>query len=475
MDARKNSKKPKRPRDVDEAQREWEERFQTLIELSSEWYWEQDQNSRFTLVTGSTVGHGGIGPEKFVGTFRWDRGAVPVGDGGSWDPHKAALEARQPFTDFIFKRPDSKGGLRYISTSGEPVFDDKARFRGYRGIAKDITETRRAQELLALEHAVNRCLAEADSLGAALKAAIRAVCETEGWACGRYLRVDEKAGVLRFGEAWSVPDARIERYLEESRAAVYGPGVGLVGLVWQSGQPLWVPDTSKDTRTMRKNLARESGLYGAVFFPVLSEGKTIGVLTFNSREVREPDERLLQAVRVIGSQIGQFVQRMQAEEGVRESEGRFRSLTDLSSDFYWETDAEHRLVPTRYDRKRQPVIPRGDRSGKRRWEVPSTRPDDAGWAAHRATLEAHLPFRDFELARIDDNGVERHLSISGEPVFDAAGVFKGYRGVGKEITERKRAEKLQALEHAVNRSLAGADSVTAAVRAWIRVVCETEG
>src|SRR5438094_10246412 len=142
MEARK---KPKKPPDLREKSRQWEERFQVLTELTSEWYWEQDENCRFTLVTGGTLGHG-IDTKNFLGTYRWDRGAVPVGDGGNWDKHKAALKARQPFTDFLFKRPDSKGGMRYISTSGQPIVDGKGRFRGYRGIAKDITDALHAQE-----------------------------------------------------------------------------------------------------------------------------------------------------------------------------------------------------------------------------------------------------------------------------------------------------------------------------------------
>src|SRR6266852_7372008 len=163
MGTKKNLKKPQDP---NEELRQWEERFENLIELSSEWYWEQDEDCRFTLVSGSTLGHGGIDPQKFLGTFRWDRGAVPVGDGGSWDKHKAVLNARQPFADFLFKRLDSKGELRYISTSGQPVFDEKGTFRGYRGIAKDITESKRAEELQSLEHSVAEGIAEAESVTA---------------------------------------------------------------------------------------------------------------------------------------------------------------------------------------------------------------------------------------------------------------------------------------------------------------------
>src|SRR6185436_15501980 len=76
-----------------------------------------------------------------------------------------------------------------------------------------------------------------------------------------------------------------------------------------------------------------------------------------------------------------------------------------------------------------------------RWEVPYVEPDEDAWREHRATLEAHLPFRDFELARPAADGGKRYISVSGLPVFDKAGRFVGYRGVARHITERKRAEQ----------------------------------
>ena len=78
--------------------------------------------------------------------------------------------------------------------------------------------------------------------------------------------------------------------------------------------------------------------------------------------------------------------------------------------------------------------------GKTRWEIPYVEPDEEAWREHRATLDAHLPFRDFELARPTADGGKRYISVSGIPVFDSAGRFVGYRGVGRHITERKRVE-----------------------------------
>jgi C4-dicarboxylate-specific signal transduction histidine kinase len=90
--------------------------------------------------------------------------------------------------------------------------------------------------------------------------------------------------------------------------------------------------------------------------------------------------------------------------------------------------------------------------------VPYLEPDEEAWRKHRETLDAHLPFRDFELARLGPDGSKRYVSVSGLPVFDKAGRFVGYRGVGRHITERRRAE--EALR-AMQAELAHANRVTA--------------
>ena len=432
-------KKAKNPRNLNEALLQCEQRFDSLIELSSESYWEQDEDCRFTLVTGRAAEYGGIDTKKLLGTYRWDRGAVPVGDGGNWDKHKAVLQARQPFADFLFNRPDSTGRLRYISTSGQPFFDEKGRFRGYRGIAKDVTETRREARLLALEHAVNRCLAKAESLSGAIKDVIRAICDSEDWECGRYWRVDEKAGLLRLAEAWGIPDdPAIERYIAASRDVTYAPGVGINGRVWQSGEPQWGTGRGTHAGLSQAMLGSTRDVF---IFPVIADDKTVGVCNFISRKLRTPDARLLQAIRVIGSQIGQFVQRKQAEEIIRESEERFRGLTGLSSDTYWEQDEQFRFTLMSGTGSQRVNLKTFSAIGKKRWEQNYVNMTADQWTEHIALLEAHKPFHDLELCPLDETGKKIWISISGEPVFDPSGAFKGYRGVGKDITERKLDEE----------------------------------
>ncbi len=338
------------------------------------------------------------------------------------------------------RRPAAAGAARRARAvrAGVPASAKQKRSAGGR---RDRLARQRAELLLRLEHEVARCLAEAQSIPAAMQAILRAVCEALNWECGRCYRADEAAGVVRLTEAWSQRGPDIERFLDGLRGSSNAPGEGLVGDVWKSNEPLWVADASMDPRASRRQLARETGMRGAFMFPLSTEGKAIGLLAFNSRRVRKPDQNLLQATRVIGCQIGQFLQRKQAEEVLRRSEERFRRLTELSSDWYWEQDENFRFTMLSANLSRRMKRPMDAALGKARWEIPALNMTQADWEAHRALLEAHRPFRDLELQRQDQDGNSVYASISGEPMFDASGRFSGYRGIGVDITRRKRIEE----------------------------------
>jgi diguanylate cyclase (GGDEF)-like protein/PAS domain S-box-containing protein len=128
-----------------------------------------------------------------------------------------------------------------------------------------------------------------------------------------------------------------------------------------------------------------------------------------------------------------------AQEALRRSEARWRSLTQLSSDWFWEQDAQFRFVHFDGSVTHQ-IVPIQMSYGHARWEIPHRNVTEAQWQAHRAQLEAHEEFRDFELERTAPDGSSIWASVSGAPMFDAQGRFTGYQGVARDITERKRAE-----------------------------------
>lgn len=133
-------------------------------------------------------------------------------------------------------------------------------------------------------------------------------------------------------------------------------------------------------------------------------------------------------------------EQLQADRKIHESEARFRALTELSSDWYWEQDAEFRFVRFDGDLEAPNPLPWDSYIGTTRWGTDAEGVTPAQWAAHRAALQAREVFLDFELQRRRADGTLMWVGISGAPTFDADGVFQGYRGTGRDITVRKQAE-----------------------------------
>ena len=113
--------------------------------LSADWYWEQDADLRFVAIEGEQQGRGGIDPADHVGKTRWDLPALNM-TAADWDRHKALLDAHLPFHDLELQRKDAPDGEVWIATSGEPLFDGNDRFLGYRGVGRDISERKRADQ-----------------------------------------------------------------------------------------------------------------------------------------------------------------------------------------------------------------------------------------------------------------------------------------------------------------------------------------
>jgi diguanylate cyclase (GGDEF)-like protein/PAS domain S-box-containing protein len=164
-------------KEAEAALREGEARFRDLTELSSDWYWEQDADLRFTQIS-SRVHEFALGSEEDIGKARWEVSRLHMTN-EQWLPHKAALAARRSFQDFVYQRYDVYGNLRIISVSGRPIFDEAGRFQGYRGTGRDITEQKRAEEQIrhmahydALTELPNRMLLY-DRIGQAIAQAQR--------------------------------------------------------------------------------------------------------------------------------------------------------------------------------------------------------------------------------------------------------------------------------------------------------------
>jgi PAS domain S-box-containing protein len=131
----------------------------------------------------------------------------------------------------------------------------------------------------------------------------------------------------------------------------------------------------------------------------------------------------------------------QAEEGVRQSEQRFRDYAETASDWFWETGPDH-VFTYISDRVSAFGIDQAALIGKRRLDAASDHEaEPQKWREHLVTLERHQPFRNFEYASSDFAGRQRRVRVNGRPIFAADGCFIGYRGTATDLTKQHEAEE----------------------------------
>jgi len=296
-----------------------EERFRSLTELSSDWYWEQDRFLRFTEVSGQAFEQAGIAPEECV--FRhWREVKVFDMPDAFWTALEARLVAHEGFRDIELRLRHADGELHYVTVSGRPITDESGRFLGYRGTGRNVTERKWEEARRAMEHEVTATLAESGPVQPTIVRIIETICTRLRWDYGGLLLHDAASGALYMAEAWADSSPEMERFLEASRAARSSPDKpgGIARRVWRDNASVWVEDISEPGLVMRRGAAAAAaGLVSALAFPIRSRETTIGVFEFFSRVRRTPDRALLDTVQAIGLQLGQFIDRKEAETKLR--------------------------------------------------------------------------------------------------------------------------------------------------------------
>ena len=364
-----------------------------VLSLSSDWYWETDASMRFTKVGGTFGDVEGTDAAKIVGRTYLECGILPADP----DAHAAVLAAHQSYRNEEFTVRDRDGRALYVLlVSGEPRFAPDGAFLGYRGACRDVTESRRLEGTVRSARERLRLIVDAVP-------ALIAYVDADG----RYVFCNRQYAALFGLEPRQVVGRPVAEVVGAGTAASIEGGV-------------------------RRALRGERVSFEAQFAPGGGAARDYLVQLVPDAE---PDGH-------VTGYVGMMTDVTELRVGQRAlaaSERRFRELTELSSDWYWEQDAEYRFTY-------QSGAGRGHSDftayvGKRRWDVPALNLSEADWAVHRAALERREPFYDFEMLRQDSSGRSSWASVSGRPTVDADGRFAGYVGVGRDITARKLAEE----------------------------------
>ncbi len=272
-----------------------------------------------------------VGPGELAETYGVYKAGTNEQYPGDRIPIVRALAGEYPkIEDIEIHRPDRRVPLQVWAA---PIFDSKGAIVFAIAAFSDITERRKAERRLSAQYAVTRVLSESASLPEAVPKLLRAICESADWEVGAIWTIDRKAELLRCVDVWCSPGCENSEFEQLTRRFTFPRGIGLPGRVWQGGRPSWIIDVVHDANFPRAKAAERSGIHGAFGFPILSGSEVTGVIESFSRAVRAPDNDVLEMMAAHGSQIGQFIERKQAEEELRQAKETAELAAKSKGDF----------------------------------------------------------------------------------------------------------------------------------------------
>lgn len=400
--------------------------LRTLGDNTLDLIYAKDHQGRYTFVNSALWKLLGVNSHKdALGKSDFDF-HPPEMARGFYDDDQRVIASKTPLVDReeLVSSP-STGESRWHSTTKVPLLDDRGQAIGIMGITRDITVAKEAEFAArklntTLEERVAQRTAELEKLTATLQSE-RNLMRT---------LID------------SVPDNVFakdadSKFLLANQSVARTMGTTPEKLLGKTDFDFFPQDMAQSFFSDEQRIVQTGEPLLDLVEPAVDQetGQHRWLLT-SKVPVRDAGGHVVSLVG-IGRDI---TARRQAELALRESETRFRNLTDLSSDWYWEQNAELRFIATDHA-EGKPSRFRTDVIGKTLPEWPNTLPLSGSWVEYETWAAERQPFRELELRTNTEQGVTTYLSLSGLPIFNPDGEFQGYRGIVQDITERKQSEE----------------------------------
>ncbi|QKQ75438.1 response regulator [Nostoc sp. TCL240-02] len=215
---------------------------------------------------------------------------------------------------------DDEGCVEYIVATGIDISDayDELRLR------------KRAEQHLKAQYSTTRVLAESTTISEAMPQILQGICESLEWDLSEIWMVNQQLNLLFLLNSWYKISSKMQEFDILSQQTTFAPGIGLPGRVWESAEPVWMTDVVKDKDFIRSQMAAQAELHGAFGFPIHSGKNILGVITCFSHEIQQPDPDLAKVMNSIGEQVGQFIERKQAEEELQRQNLRSQLFTEIT-------------------------------------------------------------------------------------------------------------------------------------------------
>jgi signal transduction histidine kinase len=216
-------------------------------------------------------------------------------------------------------------------------------------------DRRRSEARLSAQNAATRALIERNSVAEAIPMILSSFGENVGWDVGVLWQADRDAHVLRCTQVWHRPELDVSSFEARARDLEFAPGVGTPGQVWTSGEPAWVPDVPRFPGALAKS-AEQHGLHASLAFPIRNRTEVTGVMEFFTHDIRDLDPDLVAASSVLGSQVGEAIERKRSDEALRAARDAAESSNRELEAFSYSVSHDLQSPLTRIDNLSQALL-----------------------------------------------------------------------------------------------------------------------
>ncbi|HIK31222.1 MAG TPA: response regulator [Oscillatoriales cyanobacterium M59_W2019_021] len=227
------------------------------------------------------------------------------------------------------------GGVDYLTKPFEPteilarIEHHLERRRLQQQFREQNRQLREQNAQLQLLLNMTKATSEAPDFDAALEVVLSQICQAIDWSCGEAWAIDRKTNRLSCSRGWYADSGFKCDATPETPNLTFAIGEGLPGRVWSSQQPEWIEDLTREERNPCFHCQTEplTPVKTALGVPILGHQSVLAVLVFFSTKPLPPNERLMQLVSIVASQVGSAIERKRSEVELRRSQTQSKAQT----------------------------------------------------------------------------------------------------------------------------------------------------
>jgi PAS domain S-box-containing protein len=454
---------------TEEALQRSEERYRTILESIEDGYYEEDLAGNFVFFNQAMCRIYGYPKEELLG-LNYKQYTDKETAKKLFQVFNEIYRTGNPNNEYSYELIRKDGAKRYIEASASLKRDSSGKPTGFRGVVRDITERKRAEQALQESEETAKRLAQENAAVAEIGRIISSTFDIEK---GYEQFVEEVRKLIPFDRITITkidPKENIFIVLYKAGPHVAGRGAGdavpLAGTasewVFQHRSTLSVCEQNREEMLGRMPGLLpifKAGFHSMMFVPLISKDQVIGTLVLQAvkqNAYTKAEQKLAEKVShqiagaVANAQL--FSERNKAEEALRRSEEKYRNILESIEDGYYEVDLAGNFTFLNDAMCRIYRYPKEELIGMNNRQYTDEKNAKHVFQAFNKLYKTGVPIKglDYEIFRKD--GTKAFTEVSVSLLRNSEGEAIGFRGISRDVTERKRAEQaLQESEETAKR------------------------